>query len=51
MEVVGNEIGVLVVHGFIGSPQSMRHLAEAYKEQGYTVKMPLLKGMGLLRKI
>lgn len=42
----GNDIGILVLHGFTGSPQSMRPLGEAYHEAGYTVCGPRLKGHG-----
>ncbi len=42
----GQRVGVLLVHGFTGSPASMlpwgRHLAE----QGYAVSVPLLPGHG-----
>jgi carboxylesterase len=49
LSVEGGEFaqyGVLVVHGFTGSPQSMRPLAEAFSAAGYTVEMPLLPGHG-----
>ncbi len=46
MYKVGNRIGVLVSHGFTGSPQSMRFLAEGFAEAGYTVAMPRLTGHG-----
>lgn len=46
MSVEGSPIGVLVLHGFTGNPQSMRPLAEAYAEAGYSVEMPLLRGHG-----
>ena len=42
----GNNVGILVSHGFTGSPQSMRSLYEAYAAEGYTVCGPLLKGHG-----
>lgn len=42
----GNNVGILVSHGFTGSPQSMRPLYNAYAEAGYTVCGPLLKGHG-----
>jgi carboxylesterase len=38
--------GVLVLHGFTGSPQSMRPLAQAFAAAGYTVELPLLPGHG-----
>ena len=42
----GNEVGVLVCHGFTGSPQSMRPLAEALAAAGFTVELPLWPGHG-----
>lgn len=38
--------GVLVLHGFTGSPRSMRPLAEAFADAGYSVELPLLPGHG-----
>jgi len=43
---VGSRTGVLVSHGFTGTPQSMRFLAEGIAHAGYTVAMPRLKGHG-----
>jgi carboxylesterase len=42
----GNNIGILVSHGFTGSTQSMLPLGEAYAKEGYTVCGPRLKGHG-----
>lgn len=42
----GGPHGVLILHGFTGSPQSMRPLAEAVAAAGYTVELPLLPGHG-----
>jgi carboxylesterase len=42
----GGTDGVLVLHGFTGSPQSIRPLAEAFAEAGFTVDLPLLPGHG-----
>jgi len=42
----GGSNGVLVLHGFTGNPQSMRPLAEALADAGYTVDLPLLPGHG-----
>jgi carboxylesterase len=39
-------VGVLVSHGFTGSPQSMRFLAEQLAEGGLTVRLPRLRGHG-----
>ena len=40
------KIGALLVHGFTGSPASMRPWAEYLNQRGYTVKVPLLPGHG-----
>jgi carboxylesterase len=40
------KIGVLLVHGFTGSPASMRPWAEYLHNHGYTVVVPLLPGHG-----
>jgi carboxylesterase len=42
----GNHIGILISHGFIGTPQSIRFLGEYIASQGYTVYGPRLKGHG-----
>lgn len=42
----GGPHGVLVLHGFTGSPQSVRPLAQAFADAGYTVELPLLPGHG-----
>ncbi len=42
----GNEVGILVLHGFTGSPKSMRPWAEALAAEGWTVRLPLLPGHG-----
>ena len=42
----GRKIGVLVSHGFTGSPASMRPWAESLAERGYAVELPLLPGHG-----
>ena len=39
-------IGVLLVHGFTGSPASMRPWGEYLHQRGYTVTVPLLPGHG-----
>ncbi|HTN99869.1 MAG TPA: alpha/beta fold hydrolase [Microthrixaceae bacterium] len=46
MSVEGGPIGVLVLHGFTGNPQSMRPLAEGLAAAGLSVEMPLLSGHG-----
>jgi len=40
------KVGVLLVHGFTGSPASMRPWAEYLNQLGYTVTVPLLPGHG-----
>ncbi len=42
----GNEVGVLVCHGYSSTPQSMRPWAQHLADQGYTVRLPLLPGHG-----
>ena len=37
-------VGVIFVHGFTGSPASMRPWADYFKERGYTVSVPRLPG-------
>jgi carboxylesterase len=45
-----SRIGVLLVHGFTGSPAAMRPWAEYLNGRGYTVKVPLLPGHGTTPK-
>ena len=40
-------VGVLVMHGFGGSPRSLQEFAVRVAEAGYTVALPLLTGHGL----
>lgn len=40
------KIGVLLIHGFTGSPAGMRPWAEYLNNLGYTVRTPLLPGHG-----
>jgi carboxylesterase len=42
----GNDIGILISHGFIGTPQSVRYLGEGFAKQGFTVLGPRLHGHG-----
>lgn len=42
----GSDVGVLLCHGFTGTPQSMRAWAEYLADRGYTVHLPLLPGHG-----
>ncbi len=46
MSVAGDRRGALVVHGFTGNPMSMRPIAEAFAQAGWTVEMPRLPGHG-----
>ncbi|RLL44866.1 alpha/beta fold hydrolase [Oceanobacillus piezotolerans] len=41
-----NKIGILISHGFMGTPQSVRYIGEAFASLGYTVHAPRLKGHG-----
>ncbi|GHU72455.1 esterase [Clostridia bacterium] len=40
----GGSVGVLLIHGFTGSPSHMRPLGEALRDAGYTVRGILLPG-------
>lgn len=42
----GGEVGVLLCHGFTGTPQSMRPWGEYLAARGLTVSAPLLPGHG-----
>lgn len=42
----GGSSGVLISHGFTGSPQSMRELGERFAEAGFSVALPRLTGHG-----
>jgi len=45
-ELSGGKIGVLVIHGFGGSPVSVRPWAESFNNSGYSVSVPRLPGHG-----
>src|SRR2546429_3210576 len=42
----GGPVGVLLCHGFTGTPQSLRGWADYLAGQGLTVSLPLLPGHG-----
>jgi carboxylesterase len=42
----GRAVGVLLVHGFTGSPAGLKPWAQALAERGYAVEVPLLPGHG-----
>ncbi|MEU6815191.1 alpha/beta fold hydrolase [Streptomyces sp. NPDC046860] len=42
----GGEVGVLLCHGFTGSPQSLRPWAQRLAAHGLSVSLPLLPGHG-----
>lgn len=42
----GPSVGVVVSHGFTGSPHGVRAWAESLAREGYAVRMPLLPGHG-----
>jgi carboxylesterase len=44
--VAGSSAGVLVVHGFTGTPASVRGIAEVMAGAGYDVELPRLPGHG-----
>ena len=45
-EHAGGPVGVLLCHGFTGSPQTLRSWAEYVAGQGFTVSLPRLPGHG-----
>ncbi|PRX41501.1 carboxylesterase [Planifilum fimeticola] len=42
----GGEIGLLLVHGFTGSPAELRPMGDYFRKRGISVHAPLLKGHG-----
>lgn len=42
----GNNVGILVSHGFTGQPRSVKPWAQYLADQGYTVRAPRLPGHG-----
>lgn len=44
--IEGNGAGVLISHGFTGTPQSVRPLGEALSHAGFTIAVPRLAGHG-----
>ena len=40
----GNEVGIILVHGFTGSPAELKELGEELHKEGYTVQGVLLPG-------
>ncbi|MCM3767063.1 carboxylesterase [Neobacillus niacini] len=44
--IEGSKVGILLSHGFMGTPQSVRHLGVKLSQLGYTVFAPLLTGHG-----
>src|SRR5215831_15338492 len=46
LHLEGGEAGVLLLHGFTATPDSMRYLAEALHRAKFTVIVPLLAGHG-----
>ena len=46
ISIDGGDVGVVLCHGYPSTPQSMRGWAEHLGAAGYTVRVPLLPGMG-----
>jgi carboxylesterase len=44
--LAGGPVGVLLIHGFTGSPPEMRRVGDALHQRGLTVSAPLLPGHG-----
>ena len=46
-DLVGDDdVGVVLIHGFTGSPYEVRYLGEQLARNGFTVRAPLLPGHG-----
>jgi carboxylesterase len=43
---INGDIGILLLHGYTGSPASFRPMAEDLAERGFAVELPLLCGHG-----
>ena len=41
-----NDVAIIIIHGFIGSPIEASSLGKAFNQRGYTVYMPLIDGFG-----
>ena len=46
VSVRGSQVGVLVLHGFTGSPQTMQPVTDALVAEGFSVEVPRLPGHG-----
>jgi carboxylesterase len=42
----GGKTGILLIHGFTGTPSELRPMGQYFKDRGYTVHAPLLAGHG-----
>ncbi len=42
----GGDVGILLCHGFTGSPASLRPWADRFAAEGFSVRLPLLPGHG-----
>jgi carboxylesterase len=45
-QLEGGAIGILLIHGFTGSPPKMRRIGDYLRERGLSVSAPLLPGHG-----
>lgn len=46
LSVDGGPVGILLIHGFTGSPKSMKPWGESLAAEGFTVRVPRLPGHG-----
>ena len=44
--IKGNHVGILISHGFNGTPQSVRYIGEKLAQFGFTIFAPRLAGHG-----
>lgn len=42
----GDKTGILISHGFMGTPQSVKYIGEQLANYGYSVLAPRLEGHG-----
>lgn len=46
LSITGGSYGVLLLHGYTGTPQNVQYLAQAFARAGFAVEVPLLPGHG-----
>lgn len=49
-KLTANKTGILLIHGFAGTPEEVRPLFETLEAKGYVVECPLLEGHGKTKR-